>query len=74
MMGINYFEFPSVILREEEAVPSERGAEGVAVPPWKRREAGRVGGHSGPSCVGYRGIQNEVEHCESLSICYRIPP
>ncbi len=24
---------------EEEAGPSGRGAEGVAVPPWKRREA-----------------------------------
>jgi|GEM_PF-2221820 len=36
-------------LGEEEAVPSERGAEGVAVPPWKRREAGGVGGLSGPS-------------------------
>ena len=30
-------------LGEEEAVPSERGAKGVAVPPWKRREAGGVG-------------------------------
>ncbi|HNW79929.1 MAG TPA: hypothetical protein PKJ91_00440 [Methanoregulaceae archaeon] len=27
-------------LGEEEAVPSGRGAKGVAVPPWKRREAG----------------------------------
>ena len=36
-------------LGEEEAVPSGRGAKGVAVPPWKRQEAGRVGGRSGPS-------------------------
>ena len=35
-------------LGEEEAVLSGRGAKGVAVPPWKRREAGGVGGHSGP--------------------------
>ncbi len=35
-------------LGEEEAVPSGRGAKGVAVPPWKRREAGGVGGHSDP--------------------------
>ena len=30
-------------LGEEEAVPSGRGAKGVAVPPWKRREAGGAG-------------------------------
>ena len=29
---------------EEEAVPSGPGAKGVAVAPWKRREAGSVGG------------------------------
>jgi len=34
---------------EEEAGPSGRGAKGVAVPPWKRREGGGVGGHSDPS-------------------------
>ena len=55
-------------LGEEEAVPLGRGAKGVAVPPWKRREAGGVGGRSGPSSAGYRVHQHEVDRCESMSV------
>jgi len=62
------FTFTASPLGEEEAVPSGRGAKGVAVPPWKRREAGGVGGHSGPSIAGYQVHQHEVERCKSLSV------
>ncbi len=58
-------------LGEEEASHQGRGAKGVAVPPWKRREAGGVGGNNSLSSAGYRLHQHEVERCESISLsCY----
>ncbi len=47
---------------EEEAGPSGRGAKGVAVPPWKRREAGGVGrnGDAGALINDEEDLQNKT--------------
>jgi hypothetical protein len=62
-------------LGEEEVIPSGRGAKGVAVPPWKRREAGRVGNI--PSAIPVYILFGIVRLCRymvpAVNITIKIP-